>query len=80
MEDIAILRTEQVGEHQMKVILGKHNKATATALKGRKPAVVLDLSLERPTKFKGFSYTVEEGLRLAKRCFTEIPGLVQAKK
>lgn len=59
----------------MKVILGKHNNVTVAPA-----AVMLDLSQERPPPFTGFSYTVEEGLRLAARCFTDIPGLAGEEK
>jgi hypothetical protein len=42
--------------------------------------LVLDLSMEKIPKFNGFSYTVGEGLRLAERSFTDIPGLAHKQK
>ena len=64
----------------MKIILGKHNKPAIKRAGDARRAVVLDLSLESLPKFKGFAYTVAEGLRLAERSFTEIPGLARKHK
>lgn len=64
----------------MKFVLGKHSKLANTSVAVRRRTVVLDLSMERLPKFKGFAYTVGEGLRLAERSFTDIPGLARKQK
>lgn len=55
----------------MKTVLGKHSKHLVA--KGAKRKVVLNLALETTPKFKGFKHTVAEGLKLAHRCYTELP-------
>lgn len=59
----------------MKILRGKHGKAPFAPSADTAPVVVLDLSAVPPPAFEGFSFTPEEGQRLARRCFTEIPGL-----
>ena len=55
----------------MKVIIGKQAKAAKR--EDRRPRVVLSLNFDGVDKFQGFSYSVEEGQRLARRSHTELP-------
>lgn len=61
----------------MKVIAGRRRKAVMRHNKDGRPRVAfLDMSNRPAPKFKGFSYTVEEGIVLSKRSYSEIPGLL----
>lgn len=64
----------------MKTILGKQSKRLAS-VSGVKPKIVLNLAFDAATapKFKGFEYTVAEGLNLARRCYTELPEFASKK-
>jgi hypothetical protein len=42
--------------------------------------VGIDLNLPKPPPFKGFKYTVAEGIALSKRGYTEIPSSVPDTK
>lgn len=56
----------------MKILLAKSKQSNLTQ-GDTKVAVRLNLHKSKP--FSGFNYTVAEGRRLAKRSYTEIPGL-----
>jgi hypothetical protein len=55
----------------MKILFGKQSTASAQA--NPNSPVVLRLHTEGIDKFHGFSYSVEEGQRLANRSYTELP-------
>ncbi|QDD65574.1 hypothetical protein EJD96_16115 [Herbaspirillum seropedicae] len=56
----------------MKFVSVKKPKGSAQRI-GESPKVVLTINFDRIEKFQGFKYTVEEGKRLAKRSYTELP-------
>lgn len=52
------------------------SKKNAAALAQRKMKVVATFDMKGVAKFSGFKFTLEEGLALSRRSYTEIPGLV----
>jgi hypothetical protein len=55
----------------MKILFGKQSTTNGQTTPNAR--VVLDLSTNGIDKFHGFSYSVEEGQRLANRSYTELP-------
>lgn len=46
----------------------------------KKGRVVLTINFEKIEKFKGFNYSIEEGKKLAKKSYTELPEFDDYKK